>query len=203
MQETLHEHHTSISTGGRPIWHLQFADDIDLTGGSNGELQDLTNRLVGKATAYAMEVSTETSNIMTSSTHNISVGTSMNGQKLELVTSFKCLGATLCKDGACSAEVRIRIASAMAARLNRIWRCNAISFASKFKLYKSVVTSILLYVCETWTMPLDSEKRIQAFETKCLRKILRIFYFEHKTNDWVRSKINFLVGTQEPLLTTV
>ena len=30
-----------------------------------------------------------------------------------------------------------------------------------------------------------------------------IFYFEHKTNDWVRSKINFLVGPQEPLLATV
>ena len=71
----------------------------------------------------------------------------MNGQKLEEVTSFKYLGATLCKDGACSAEVRIRIASAMVAMaiLNRIWRCYTISFASKFKLYRSLATSILLY----------------------------------------------------------
>ena len=30
-----------------------------------------------------------------------------------------------------------------------------------------------------------------------------ISYLEHKTNDWVWSKINFLVGPQEPLLTTV
>ena len=69
----------------------------------------------------------------------------MNGQKLEEVTSFKHLGATLCKDGTCSAEILIRISSAMSAmiRLNRIWRCNAISLASKFKLYKSLVTSIL------------------------------------------------------------
>ena len=45
-----------------------------------------------------------------------------NGQKLEEVTSFKYLGATLCKDSTCSAEVGIRIASAMAAiaKLNRI-----------------------------------------------------------------------------------
>ena len=52
-------------------------------------------------------------------------------------------------------------------------------------------------------MVYDSEKRIQAFETKCLRKVLRVSYLEHKTNDWVRSKINSLVGTQEPLLATV
>ena len=101
------------------------------------------------------------------------------------MTSFKYLRATLYKDGTCSAEVRIRIASAMTAMtgLNRIWQCTNISFASKFKLYKSLVTSIVLYGCEAWTLLADSEKRIQAFETKCLRKLLRIFYLEHKTND--------------------
>ena len=71
MQETLHNHHTSISIGGRPICNLRFADDIDLMGGSNGELQDLTNRLIDRATAYGMGVSTEKSKIMTNSTNNI------------------------------------------------------------------------------------------------------------------------------------
>ena len=75
----------------------------------------------------------------------------MNGQKLEEMTSFKHLGATLCKDGTCSTEFRIRIASVIAAmaRLNRICRCNTISFANVFTLCKSLVTSILIYGCET------------------------------------------------------
>ena len=51
----------------------------------------------------------ETSKIMINSTNNISADISMNSQKLEYVTSFKYLRATLCKDGTCSAEVRIRI----------------------------------------------------------------------------------------------
>ena len=46
-------------------------------------------------------------------------------------------------------------------------------------------------------------KRIQAFETKCMRKLLRIFYLEHKTSIWVWSKINFLVGPEECLLAIV
>ena len=130
-------------------------------GGSNGELQDLTNRLVDRATANGMEVSTEKNKIMTNSTSNISADISMNGQNLEEVTSFRYLGATLYKDGTRSAEVRIRIASPVAviARLNRIGRCNTISFASKFKFYKSLATSIILHGCEIWTLLVDSEKR--------------------------------------------
>ena len=142
-----------------------------------------------------MEVSPEKNKIMTNSMINIWADISMNGRKLEEVTSFKCLGATPCKHGTCS-EVSIRIASAMAemARLNRIRRCNTISFASKFKLYKFLVTSSRLYGCETWTLLADPENRIQAFETTCLKELLRISYLEHKTNDRVRNKINFLVG---------
>ena len=63
--------------------------------------------------------------------------------------------------------------------------------------------SILLYGCETRTLIADSEKSIQAFETKCMKKLLCIFGLEHKINNWARSKINFLVGPHKPLLATV
>ena len=64
--------------------------------------------------------------------------------------------------------------------------------------------SFFLCGCETWTLIANSGKRIRAFETKCLRKLLRISYLELKTNDWVRSKICFIVGPQEePLLATL
>ena len=39
---------------------------------------------------------------------------------------------------------------------------------------------------ETWTLLADSEKRIQAFETKCLRKLLYDSYLEHKTDNSVQ-----------------
>ena len=101
MQETLHDHHTSISIGGRPICNPRFPDDTDRMVGSDGELPDLTNRLVNRATAYGMEVSTEKSKIMTSSTNNINADISMNSQKVEEVTIFKHTRATLSEDGTC------------------------------------------------------------------------------------------------------
>ena len=63
-------------------------------GSSCGELQDLTNRLVDRATAYGMEISAEKSKSMTHSTNSIIADISMNSQKLEEVTSFKYLVAT-------------------------------------------------------------------------------------------------------------
>ena len=85
MQETLHDHHTSISIGGRPIRNLRFADDIDLMSSSYGEPQDLTNRLVDRARHYGKEVGTEKRKIMTNSMNNITADISMNGQKLQEV----------------------------------------------------------------------------------------------------------------------
>ena len=44
-------------------------------------VKDLTNRLVDRAMAYGMEVSTENSKIMTNSTNKISAVVSIRGQK--------------------------------------------------------------------------------------------------------------------------
>ena len=46
---------------------------------------------------------------------------------------------------------------------------------------------------------LTPKKRIQALDTQCMRKLLCISYLVHKTNNQMRSKINFLVGPQNLL----
>ena len=78
MQEILYDHHTSISVSRGHIYNLRFTDDI--MGGSNGELQDFSNRLVDKATAFEMELNTKMSKIMTNGTSNIRADVKMNGQ---------------------------------------------------------------------------------------------------------------------------
>ena len=206
MQETLFDFHTSITIGGRPICNLRFADDIDLMGGSEAELQDLTTRLEETSTAYGMEVSAEKSKILVNS-HNQQAPTNimLNGQKLEEVDNFKYLGSNLSKDGSSTKEIKIRLDLATSAmtRLESIWKSTYISFPVKLKLFKSLVLSIFLYGCESWTLTADTERRIQAFEYKCYRRLLRISYKDHKTNDFVRQKVTIYAGRQEPLLATV
>ena len=52
--ETQRNYSSSISVGGRPLWNLKFADDIDLLAGTNDELQELTDQLSKSSTRYGM-----------------------------------------------------------------------------------------------------------------------------------------------------
>ena len=48
---------SSVSTRGRPLCNLRFANDIGLLGGSEEELQQLTEILEKTAVGYGMELS--------------------------------------------------------------------------------------------------------------------------------------------------
>ncbi|XP_065570216.1 uncharacterized protein LOC136033353 [Artemia franciscana] len=41
---------------------------------------------------------------------------------------------------------------------------------------------------ETWTLKIENERNLLAFETRCLRRIARITYTEHATNEEVRRR---------------
>ncbi|KAH3699738.1 hypothetical protein DPMN_074700 [Dreissena polymorpha] len=53
------------------------------------ELQDLTDRLYDMTEVYEVDVSTEKSRIIADSMNNTCADITMNGEKLEDVTSFK------------------------------------------------------------------------------------------------------------------
>ena len=120
------------------------------------------------------------------------------------VTSFKYLGANVLDDGS-KPEVLSRIAQATAAltKLKPIWRENNISIGSKVKLMHSLVISIFLYACESWTLTAELQKRMQAFEMRCYWMFLNVLYKDHVTNEEVRRKIQAAIGEYGQRLTLV
>ena len=73
----------------------------------------------------------------------------------------------------------------------------------KIRPMHSFVTSIFLYVCESWTFTAGLQRRIQAMKMRCYSKILHISYRDHVTNEEVRVKIQQAIGPHEDLLTIV
>ena len=77
-----------------------------------------------------------------------------------------------------------------------------IAFSSKIRLMRSLVISIFLYACETWTLPAELEKKIQTTEMRCFRRLLGISYRDHVTNEKVGNRIRQAIGPYD-LLTIV
>ena len=120
-----------------------------------------------------MEIRTEKTKFMTSSTSCINKEIKVDGQKLESLRRFKYLGSVVSDEGS-KPEILYRIAQTTAAltRSKPVWNDRSISLSSKIQLMHSLVTFIPLYVCESWTLTEELQRRIRAMEMRCYRKIL-------------------------------
>ena len=65
MAEAFEDHEGTVSTGGRTIPNLCFAEDIDGLAGQEQELIKLVNHLEEASTAYGMQISVEKTQFMT------------------------------------------------------------------------------------------------------------------------------------------
>ena len=72
-------------------------------------------------------------------------------------------------------------------KLKVIWTDKNIAISSEIRLMRSLAMSIFLYARETWTITADIERRIQALEMRCFRKLLGVWYGVHLTNEEVKT----------------
>ena len=144
---------------------------IDGLAGEEEELAKLVECLDKASTAYGMEISAEKTKLITNNTSGINTEIKVNGQKLETITSFKYLGSVLNDEGS-KPEIFSRKAQTTAAltRLKPVWNDRSTSVSSKIRLMRSLVTSIFLYACESWTLTAQLQRRMQAMEMRCYHK---------------------------------
>ena len=114
------------------------------------------------------------------------------------------MGSVITDEGS-KPKIFSRIAQATAAltRLKPVWNDRSTSLSSKTQLMHSLVTSIFLYACESWTLTAELQRRIQAIEMRGYHKILCISYKDHVTNEEVCAKIQQAIRPHEELLSIV
>ena len=151
-----------------------------------------------------MVINAEKTKVMTNSIKGISIDIRIGGQKLETVQNFKYLGSVVTDEGS-KQEILSKIAQTMCAltELKTIWKDKNIALISKIRLMRSLVISVFMYACETWTLTEELEKKIQATKMRCFRRLLGISYRDHVTTEEVGNRIRQAIGPYEDLLTTV
>ena len=106
------------------------------------------------------------------------------------MNNFTYLGSSINSNGAMDKELDCRVGKPAAAfnQLGKIWRSKKFSLKTKMRFYNSNVLSNLLYGCETWHIKTSQEKKLDAFDSKCIRKILGIRWSNFITNEEVRTR---------------
>jgi hypothetical protein len=181
---------TGIRLGDYIFTDLDYADDAALFDENHGKLRDLLLQMEDEASKFGLHVSwtkTKTQNLGYGRTNTpISIGP----ETVEQVDSFCYLGSNMCSMANSRDESirRIGIASSTLNRLNRIWKQRNLSIKTKFRIYTTLVTPVLLYGCETWTMTGRDWQKIETFHTKAQRRILNIRWSDFIRNDEVYSQ---------------
>jgi hypothetical protein len=98
---------------------------------------------------------------------------------------FKYLGTTLTNQNDIHHEIKSKLNSGNACyhSAQNLLSSHLISEELKFKIYKTVILSVVLYGCETWSLTLREEHRLRVFENR----VLRIIFGPEKEEDgWWR-----------------
>ena len=100
--------------------------------GKEEEFTSLVQDLDRTSTAYGMEINAEKAKLMAKKVRASTRDIEVNGQRLDMISSFKYLSAVV-TDGGSKPEVQSKIAQASAAlaRLGIIWRDKKISLKCK------------------------------------------------------------------------
>ena len=168
---------------------LAYADDICLLADDLQDLRRMTEAVVWEAGRVGLRVNTRKTEIMKIRTEDTSQ-VMIEDEILQEVEKFVYLGCEVRKDGDIRNEVGIRIGKAGAAfrNMEKVWKENGMSLRTKLKLFNSIVLSVLLYGCESWKGLREIEERVRRFESGCLRKIMKIRWFDMVSEEELRRR---------------
>lgn len=155
---------------------VAFADDINILSRSAQRAKETLLNLDDAAKEVGLQINESKTKIMTQTRKQMTNNQTLTigGYNLERVDKFTYLGSELTQDGQESNEIkrRIQLANKTYFSVLPIIKSRCIHRKTKLLIYKSMVRPVLCYGCETWTLTQASEKLLNAFERKVLRRIL-------------------------------
>ena len=110
----------------------------------------------------------------------------------ETVRDFIFLGSRITADGDCSHEIkrRLLLGRKVMTRLDSILKSRDITLPTKVCQVKSMVFSVVMYGCESWTINKAKHWRIDGFELWCWRRLLRVPWTARRSNQSILKEIS-------------
>ena len=84
--------------------------------------------------------------------------------------------------------------------LDSIFKSRDITLLTKVHLVKAMVFPVVMYGCESWTVK-EAERRIDAFELWCWRRLLRVPWTARRSNQSILKEISPGISLEGVMLT--
>ena len=115
----------------------------------------------------------------------------IDGETMETVTGFIFLGSKITADGDCSYGIKMLAFGRKAmTNLDRISKSRDITVPTKVHIVKALVSPVVTYGCESWTIKKAEHQRIDAFELWCWRRLLKVPWTARRSNQSTPKEIN-------------
>ena len=98
---------------------------------------------------------------------------------------FIFLGSKITADGDCSHEIKRCLLLGRMANLDSILKSRDITLPTKVHLVRAMVFPVVMYGCESWIIKKGEHQRIDAFELRCWKRLLRVPHTARRSNQSV------------------
>ena len=116
----------------------------------------------------------------------------INGETVETVADFIFLGSKITADGDCSHEIKrcLLLGRKVMTNLDSILKSRDITLPTKVHLVRAMVSPVVMYGCESWTIKKAERRNIDAFELRCWRRLLRVSWTARRSNQSILKEIS-------------
>ena len=97
----------------------------------------------------------------------------MDNSFIERVQEFKYLGMTLTDQNSIQEEIkyRLKLGNTCNYSVQNLLSSSLLSKTLKIKIYRTIILHVVMYGCDTWSVTLREERRLQVFEIRVLRRV--------------------------------
>ena len=102
------------------------------------------------------------------------------------------LGSKIIADGDCSHEIKrhLLLGRKVMTNLDSIFKSGDITLPTKVCLVKAMVFPVIVCGCESWNINKAEHWRIDAFELRCWRRLLRVPWSARRSNQSILKEIS-------------
>ena len=113
-------------------------------------------------------------------------------ETMETATDFIFLDSKITADCDCSHEIkrRLLLGRKVMTNLDSILKSRDITLLTEVRLVRAMVSPVVMYGCETWTIEKAERRRIDAFELWCWRRLLSVPWTARRSNQSIQKEIN-------------